>query len=38
MRSGLEYQRASKVAELEDKARGLESSAREFLEGGIGGG
>ena len=38
MRSGMEYKRASKVAELEDKSRGLESSAREFLEGGIGGG
>ena len=38
IRSGLEYKRASKVAQLQSKASGLESSAREFLEGGIGGG
>lgn len=38
IRSGMEYKRASKVAQLQSKAGGLESSAREFLEGGIGGG
>jgi len=38
IRSGMEYKRSSKVAQLQSKAGGLESSAREFLEGGIGGG
>ena len=38
VRSGMEYRRDSKVAQLQSKAGGLESSAREFLEGGIGGG
>ena len=37
IRGGMEYKRDSKVAALEDKSRGLESSAREWLEGGIGG-
>ena len=38
IRSGMEYKRDSKVAELQSKSTGLESSAREWLEGAIGGG
>ena len=38
IRGGMEYKRDSRVAQLQSKAGGLESSAREWMEGGIGGG